>query len=192
MDVDRLLERLRQRRPDRDVADSVGGDGLPKLGKALPDTPSKAYQYLVGSMEPLDAKYTEIAYREAGRVTNQLGERLGRQGLAVDFEHQGSVTNDTHIKTYSDIDVLVCTKEFWYVQPPLVPSTPYQGNPVSHLVTLRSGCDAALRSAFPEATVDSTGSKSIRISGGFPSAHDRRRTGELAGDRSLPSHARRG
>jgi hypothetical protein len=168
MDVDLLLERLQQRRTDREASGTIGGDGLAKLGKALPDTPSKAYRYVVGSMEPLEPKYTEIAYREAGRITNQLAERLGHQGFAVEFEHQGSVTNGTHIKVYSDIDVLVCTKTFWFVQPPVVPTRPYQGNPIDHLLEMRAACDTALRGAFPEATVDSSGSKSIRISGGSP------------------------
>jgi hypothetical protein len=168
MNVDLLLERLQQRRTDREASGNVGGDGLVRLGKALPDTPSKAYRYVVGSMEPLDSKYTEIAYREAGRITNQLSDRLGHQGFAVEFEHQGSVTNGTHIKVYSDIDVLVFTKAFWFVQPPLVPIRPYDGNPIEHLLEMRAACDTALRSAFPEATVDSDGSKSIRISGGCP------------------------
>ncbi len=125
-----------------------------------------AIRYTVGAMARIDPRYTEITYEQGNRVKNQLDRTLLAKNASCDFEYQGSVTNDTHIKSYSDIDLLAITQRFWTLEPPQKPTHPYEGNPFDDLNEIRSiSCDC-LESAFPKAKVDSSGSKSISISGG--------------------------
>ena len=117
------------------------------------------------SMQAMAARYTEITYEESERVQNQIAKVLPT-GRVVEFDHQGSVTNDTHIKTHSDIDLLVLVTWFNDLLPPLTATTPYQGDPTQDLLWLRETCHAHLSAAFGAATVDGSGSKALSISGG--------------------------
>lgn len=124
---------------------------------------SESVRYVVGAMQPIDPDYTSNTFQQGERVKNQLEKALSP---ACEYEYQGSTTNDTHIKAASDIDLLVLTGKFWGIEPPQVPTSPYKGDPIQDMVTLRSDAERTLRSAFPAATVDATGSKSISIVGG--------------------------
>lgn len=124
---------------------------------------SDAVKYAIGAMQPIDPEYTKNTYSEAKRVIDQLSSGLT---TLCEYDFQGSVTNDTHIKAASDIDVLTLTKEFYTLEPPLTPSNPYYGDPVQHLLGLRNEEVMLLRRRFPEVDVDATGSKSIKLSGG--------------------------
>ncbi|MBS0207197.1 MAG: hypothetical protein JSS49_30340 [Planctomycetes bacterium] len=121
-----------------------------------------AVKYAVGAMQPIDPDYTKNTYREGDRVKNQLE----KAGLACSFEYQGSVTSDTHIKARSDIDLLTLTCRFITVDRPGPVSSPYRGNSLSDLLELRQNSISTLRKAFPEATVDTSGSKAVAIEGG--------------------------
>jgi hypothetical protein len=125
-----------------------------------------AVRYAVGAMARVDPRYTEITYEQGGRVQSQLTKALNATDTACDFEYQGSMTNDTHIKSYSDIDLLAITRQFWTLEPPQQPSHPYSGDPIAHLRKIRSKSVQCLREAFPRATVDESGAKSVAISGG--------------------------
>ncbi|MBN73110.1 MAG: hypothetical protein CME32_27965 [Gimesia sp.] len=125
-----------------------------------------AIRYTVGAMARIDPNYTKITYEQGDRVKNQLDRALRDINATCDFEYQGSVTNDTHIKSYSDIDLLAITQRFWTLEPPQQPSYPYEGNPHDDLLEIRSTSCDCLTAAFPKAEVDSSGAKSISISGG--------------------------
>jgi hypothetical protein len=114
-------------------------------------------------MQPIDPEYTKNTFAQGDRVKNQLEQRLSS---SCDYEYQGSTTNDTHIKAASDIDLLVLTQRFWTLEPPQQPTNPYTGDPLQDLLVLRTDSIAALKAAFPTALVDSSGSKSIVITGG--------------------------
>lgn len=126
----------------------------------------KAVKYAVGAMQQVDPKYTEVTYGEGDRIKNQLSKAFAKQGIGCDFEYQGSVPCNLHIKSYSDIDLLAITDRFVTLEPPQKPSRPYDGNPVDDLRDIRVSSAACLRDSFPAATVDDSGAKSISVEGG--------------------------
>lgn len=125
-----------------------------------------AVQYTVAAMARLDPRYTEITYEQGERIRKQLDRAFSAADFACDFDYQGSVTNDTHIKSYSDIDLLCITQKYTTLEPPQKPKYPYTGNPIMDLTDIRVTGTDALRKAYPKATVSDKGSKSISISGG--------------------------
>lgn len=124
---------------------------------------SESVKYVVGAMQPIDPEYTKNTYDQGERVCNQLKNKLSGN---CEYKYQGSVTNDTHIKAHSDIDLLVLTGKYIGLENPQKPTNPYKGNPIQDLLDLRQDAITCLTSAFPEATVDSSGSKAISIDGG--------------------------
>ena len=123
------------------------------------------YKYFIGSMEGVDKIYTNNTYKEAERVQNQL-DKIKDSNLDFIYEYQGSVSNNTHIRAHSDIDILVLIEKFYTVEHPQVPIYPYTGDPVEDLMELRMKCEKHLTSAFYAADVDCSGAKSIGLSGG--------------------------
>ncbi|MCB2289461.1 hypothetical protein LGK97_06730 [Clostridium sp. CS001] len=123
------------------------------------------YKYFIGSMEGVDKIYTNNTYKEAERVQNQL-DKIKDSNLNFKYEYQGSVSNNTHIRAHSDIDILVLIEKFYTVEHPQVPMYPYTGDPVEDLMELRMKCEKHLTSAFYAADVDCSGAKAIGLSGG--------------------------
>lgn len=152
------LDRLSARRTDSTV---VTAELLNEAYRSI--TQSDSVRYVIGAMQPIDPEYTKNTYAQGERVCNQLSNRLI---TTCEYEYQGSVTNDTHIKARSDIDVLVLIDKFFMLEEPQVPYSPYKGDPIQDLLDLRAEAITSLKAAFPEATVDSSGSKSIAIEGG--------------------------
>ncbi|MFZ1324609.1 MAG: hypothetical protein WAT67_01055 [Candidatus Contendobacter sp.] len=124
---------------------------------------SESVKYAIGSMQPIDPEYTKNTYLQAERVCKQLDNRLTTE---CEFEYQGSVTNDTHIKAKSDIDVLLVIKKFYVLEAPQKSLYPYAGDTTQDLLDLRNEASQSLIAAFPEATVDTSGGKSIAVNGG--------------------------
>lgn len=124
---------------------------------------SNSVKYALGAMQPIDPEYTVATYAEGDRVKNQLEKMLS---IGCDYEYQGSVTNGTHIKAKSDIDLLTIRNNFVTLEPPQEASSPYNGDPLQDLKNLRHEEIKILRNVFPEATVDTTKSKCIAITGG--------------------------
>jgi len=124
---------------------------------------SDAVKYVIGAMQPIDPEYTKNTFAQAERISNQLSKRLIE---TCEYTYQGSVTNDTHIKAKSDIDLLVIIGKFFTVEQPQTPNFPYAGNPTQDLLDLRSDVESALAAAFPQANLDCSGCKSITIEGG--------------------------
>ncbi|EHK2853378.1 nucleotidyltransferase [Vibrio parahaemolyticus] len=152
------LEKLKLRRTDDNIVEAK------LLNEAYRDiAQSDSVKYVIGAMQPIDPEYTKNCYKQAERVRNQLENRLTD---ACEYKYQGSVTNDTHIKAKSDIDLLVIIDKFFTLENPQVPKSPYTGDPLKDLLNLRKESEDALDSAFPLAEVDKTGSKSISIEGG--------------------------
>ena len=137
-----------------------------KFSEAYEDAGGESLQYLLGAMKPLDAKYTRRLAGEGDRVENQLKAKLDEDRPSVEFRRQGSVSNHTHIRFYSDVDVLVITRMFQTLERPQIPMHRYEGNPVDDLETLRENCAAILRKAFPAGKVDTSGSTAVALSGG--------------------------
>lgn len=155
------IDRLRARRIDPQMA----------LAKAVNEVYERiqdddAVRYAIGSMQPIDPEYTKNTYLESERVQNQLTSGYKAIERRVEYEYQGSVTSDTHIKAHSDIDLLVLETRFISLEHPLQPSNPYQGDPLQDLIELRSSAEQTLCKAYPAATVDCSGAKAISLSGG--------------------------
>lgn len=157
MNYTEALKRLKGRRDPEAVIT------LESYGKLKEEDPVK---YLVGAMSEIPRRYTEITFEQAERVQNQILNGLKREGLGVDFRYQGSVTKNTHILAHSDIDVLSLEKRFETLERPQVPAIPYKGDPVADLCEMREIMESTLRGAFPEADVDSSKAKCLKISGG--------------------------
>ncbi len=123
-------------------------------------------KYLVGAMSEIPERYTEKTFEEAERVQNQITKGLERKSLGAEFRYQGSVTKNTHIVAYSDIDVLSLEERFICLEAPQKPAFPYRGNLVADLCQMREIIEHTLSNSFPEAEVDSSKAKCINISGG--------------------------
>jgi hypothetical protein len=126
----------------------------------------ESIKYAIGAMQPVDDEYTANTYKEGDRVKNHLAAKLPENGIGVEFEYQGSVTNNTHVKAHSDIDLLTIHAAFFTLEPPQTPAYPYRGDPVQDLVQLRQVSARIIKSAFPQVEVDESGSKSLTLSGG--------------------------
>lgn len=122
--------------------------------------------YALEAMEEINSDYTANTYKQVERVQHQLKPGLKEYGIDVDFRYQGSVPTNTHIKLYSDIDLLTIHQRFYTLEPPLVPAIPYNGNPLEDLKDLRSKTLEILEKAYPACDIDDTGGKALTISGG--------------------------
>ena len=154
------LAKLRARRTDPLIKAAAFREAYDSMAE---DEPVK---YAVGAMQPIDNEYTSKTFEEGDRVKAQLAKALNQPAETAEFEYQGSVTNDTHIKVHSDIDLLVLHTYFWSVQPPGTPKNPYQGDALADLRNLRVASAKALKSAYPEVTVDDAPGKCIALEGG--------------------------
>ena len=123
-------------------------------------------KYVVGTMQPIDKEYTQKTFDEGDRIKDQLNSQLNTWTEQAEFRYQGSVSNDTHIKVHSDLDLLVIDQDFVSLEPPAIPVIPYSGNSLTELNVLRARCAAIIRNAFPAVKVDDSPGKCIALSGG--------------------------
>lgn len=136
-----------------------------KFAEAYERESGEYTKYIIGACRPVDSKYTQRLSEQGDRVENQLQKRITDRYPAIEFRRQGSVSNNTHIKYYSDIDVLTIIDKFIELQHPQIPRYRYNGIPEDDLLILRRTCLAELSAAFPKATIDDSGATSISISG---------------------------
>lgn len=120
-------------------------------------------KYIIGTMQPIDPVYTQNTFEQGERVRNQLEKKVDS---ISGFRYQGSVVSDTHIKTHSDIDLLVFREGWHFCRPPLSPVNPYKGDEKDDMRVLRKSSKETLVQAFPQATVDDSGKIAIAIEGG--------------------------
>lgn len=125
-----------------------------------------AVKYAIGAMQPIDPEYTAVSFSESKRVEEYISPAMAAQGVSILFRYQGSVTNDTHIKAYSDIDTIIMHGDFYDLEPPQKPAFPYQGNPLEDLRSLRRISTQTVTSTFPGVIVDASGARSVALSGG--------------------------
>jgi len=129
-------------------------------------------QWVLGAMQAVGKPYTDICIKEAERVGKQLHDGLAKRAIEVEFRLQGSVPCDIHIRSTSDVDLLVISKKFFrYSSTGLRAKRGDFNNPVDYdtlkaLVKLRNESEDVLRDAFPAATVETGNSKAIALSGG--------------------------
>lgn len=129
-----------------------------------------ASTYALGAMQEVDPDYTAKSYEEGERVRNQLEKALSGE-IPVEFDYQGSVPLNIHIKGVSDIDLLLLRTVYVAIDlnGPRADShySDWTGAPGLTLLShLRSRAEKILINAFPEASVAVDGSKAITISGG--------------------------
>ncbi|MBL7766899.1 MAG: hypothetical protein JNJ58_12435 [Chitinophagaceae bacterium] len=122
--------------------------------------------YALEAMEEISAEYTNNTYKQVMRVQNHLKPGLNEYGIDVDFRYQGSVPTNTHIKLYSDIDLLAIHQKFYTLEPPLRPTYPYLGDTLADLKELRSRAFRILDTVFTSCDIDDSGGKALTISGG--------------------------
>ena len=121
----------------------------------------KTTKYVLESMKEIDPNYTKNTFLASAKIHGHLSSGLESQGIDVEFEHQGSVPMNTHIKLHSDIDLVVIHKEFQTLEHPLVPANPYKGDPLADLKVLRESCYEILNRTYEQ--VDNSNSKSIAV-----------------------------
>jgi hypothetical protein len=129
-------------------------------------------RYALGAMQEVGPEYTRISIETAQRVGRQLDQALTAMGFSIDFRLQGSVPLNVHIRGVSDVDLLnLDTSFFTYAlagrtsQLGLYTTTTNKSS-AGVLSSLRQNSEQVLRDKFPAATVDCTGGKAIKISGG--------------------------
>lgn len=175
-DFDVRLNSLKQRRSDQGRSaiaglsmDSWYRDSIQENYEKR--SQNKATKYAFGAMQQVDPTYTQNSIEQGERVKNQLKRNLDGD-IAVEFEYQGSVPLNVHIRGISDVDLLVLRTDACTYDPagPRGQRGGYAGwhgeSMVTLLTQLRNRGGSILRFAFPEATVDASGSKSIAIEGG--------------------------
>jgi len=146
------LQNLRSRRYDVALSRAVVTESFSKEARA-------SVKYVYEAMEPIGASYTNKTYDEAKRVQAQIDALP----IAFQFDYQGSVPLNTHIKLHSDLDILV-------VRTIANLKSGFTGDQLTSTINLlkdaRTNIEAKLRSAYPTATVDASGCKCLNISGG--------------------------
>lgn len=116
-------------------------------------------KYLLGSMEPMDDSYTRTTLAEAERVHKYLES-------FSDIRLQGSVTTNTHIRYYSDIDILSISQQFTTWEGSLPSNVAvFPSDPLDTLKALRANCKATIRKEFPAVTI-SEKDRALALSGG--------------------------
>ncbi len=149
------LEKLKKRRLDDQLQKAI-------LSESFSDIKiSESVKYALESMSSIDASYTKNTYIASENIRNNLVVGLSNKGLSVEFRYQGSVETDTHIKLHSDIDLLVFTEKFHSMELPLIPSNPYQGDPLQDLKELRQESYNVLNKIYTQ--VDNSKAKSIQV-----------------------------
>lgn len=164
MDLDEKYDRLLSRRMS--VEDRYTASFSEKYATRVDGLPDRVEQYLASAMAPIDEKYTSKLILQGDRVENHLRGRLVSLYPHLDFRRQGSVSNDTHIRHYSDVDVLAFEGSFEVLEMYQPNSNPYQGDPNVTLLTFRLLAHRMLKESFPAVEVDNSGSTAIKLSGG--------------------------
>lgn len=129
---------------------------------------SSLVKYIVGAMLPVAQNYTQqiISCRKSvENVLSQMNENIYYYA-PLEFEYQGSVSNDTHIRHNSDVDLLTIIGLYETLQYPQKPNPPYKGVPEDDLAKLRNECINQIRKVMYNVHIDDSGAKSIALTGG--------------------------
>jgi len=154
------LEALRQRRLDP----AVKMAGINEVYNRLREP--EAVTYLVSAMQPIDPEVTQLILAEANRVRDPLRGAYPSAGVNASFDRQGSVTNDTHILAFSDVDLLAVNENFYDVETVQPGATYYGNDTTADMRRVRTSSVQILRQQFPTARVDDSNSVAVKIEGG--------------------------
>ncbi|MCM1546203.1 MAG: hypothetical protein NC033_04115 [Clostridiales bacterium] len=129
---------------------------------------SEVVRYLIGAMSPVSQNYTQQIVACRTRVKNVLRQMNDGcySDAPLEFDYQGSVSNNTHIRRYSDVDLLTIIGKYETLEHPQKPAFPYKGVPEDDLNVLRQRCIDTIRKSMPSVHVDTQGAKSIAVTGG--------------------------
>ncbi|VVO40518.1 hypothetical protein [Pseudomonas fluorescens] len=171
------INRLRSRRSGLDRSSVIAMDAKDFIvnrsltqeawERRAKDKPSTTFA--LGAMQEVDPTYTRISIETAERVSNQLSKRTTGN---MEFELQGSVPLNVHIRGVSDVDLLALEADFHtYDSRGSMSRSGQYNSPTSRtsvgvLTARREEISRALRDAFPAATIDTSGSKAIKLQGG--------------------------
>lgn len=144
----------------------IGEDALTERYQKRATEP--AIQYTLGAMQEVDPQYTAISVSEGTRVGTHVKDSVS---FNVDLKLQGSVPLNTHIRKSSDVDVLVIIGSFFSYSDTGPKAAGYRQsggypNALSDMQKLRKECEEVLTSRYHAAKVNTTGGKSIAVSGG--------------------------
>lgn len=153
-------------------------EGLVSLNEALAkseryETRSKqsATRYALGAMQEVDPDYTRVGREEADRVIEQLKSGLDAASTYAYYRLQGSLPLNVHIRGVSDVDLLVLLGPWLTYDKGGSRANSYstytgRGSVLLDVIDLREKCEDILRRRNWAATVDTSGDKSIKLSGG--------------------------
>lgn len=149
-DTNKFKNRLDNLMKRRTLQDSVEFASLENmlLESIAKSEDSDIKKYIDQSAEEVDKRYTEISYEEGKRVKNHLEKKIEN----ISFKYQGSVSNNTHIKASSDLDLLTILED----------SSLYNEE---GLLKLKNNSEIIIKENFPKVNV-SRGSKSLCLEGG--------------------------
>lgn len=149
------LDKLKKRRLDESLQKAV-------LSKSFSDINiSESVKYALEAMSEIDPNYTKNTYVASENIRTNLTSGINKKGLTVEYRHQGSIETNTHIKIHSDIDILVFTEKYTSKEPPLTPTSPYQGDPLADLKQLRQESFNVLSTTYNQ--VDNSNAKAILV-----------------------------
>jgi len=154
------IENLKARRQDTLTKAIIVSEAFNK------STYGETIKYVYESMQEIDPKYTARTYEICDKIKGHLTSGLKETGISVQFDYQGSVPTNTHIRLHSDIDLLTVHYNFYSLEPPQVPTFPYYGDTVQDLKNMREKVHIILDSVYSACTIDNSGSKALSISGG--------------------------
>lgn len=132
---------------------------------------SAAIKYVIGAMAAVSPESTKISKNEGERVASTLIDLLKTAGISAEMRMQGSVALDIHIEGHSDVDMLILKADIFTIQGPALPETNYidasDNRPMTDIVSeIRNQSEEKLKSRYHAAEVDTSGNKSIALSGG--------------------------
>ncbi|NIF70515.1 hypothetical protein F3J16_10010 [Burkholderia sp. Ap-962] len=175
VDYSKKLEKLRSRRaaPSTFTKGGVTFDSVTAASSLKPALESfegkgqgDATRYALGCIAEVPPEYTAISLRDGERIASQLKSQNVKD---VETKLQGSVPLNIHIYTSSDVDLLVLAKWFVTLESPVQTPGSYTYldiTPSKELAALRTFCEAHLATRYPAADVNTSGAKSIAVSGG--------------------------
>lgn len=129
-----------------------------------------ATRYALGAMQEVDPAYTKVGIDEADRVIEQLKSGLTDVGTYGHYRLQGSVPLNVHIRGASDVDLLVLLGPWLTYDRSGARANSYSAytgvSVLQDVTKLRGDCEDILSRRYWGATVDISGNKSIKLSGG--------------------------
>jgi hypothetical protein len=120
-----------------------------------------ATKYCFEAMNEIEHSYTQATLAAAEKVYSELGLKLPQKGINVQFEYQGSIMTNTHIKLHSDIDILAILTKFYQVDHPVLPENLYKGDSLADLRELRKEAYNILSLVYPK--IDTTSPKALEV-----------------------------